>query len=133
MNIKESLLKMPAWKAFACLILLMFGFGIVFEEIVAHTVFHVFDRMIFKMEKEKIDDLNDIDDIRKSEQEDNCNKYEWILEQKANFRKQELEGTPKSDIDYRFVEEDEREINFSIAHHQFNLEQCNKTLKSETH
>ncbi len=131
MNIKKNILKMPAWKAFICLILIMFGLGVVLEEILSHTVFHVFDRMILKMENEKIADSNDMDDISKSEQQENCKKYQWLLEEKADLRKRETQGQKASDIDYWSMQLHEKDINFAIEHHQLNLAQCEKSLKGQ--
>lgn len=132
MNIKENILKTPAWKAFVCLILIMFSLGVVLEEILSHTVFHVFDRMILKMENEKIADLNDMDDISKSEQQENCKKYQWLLEEKASLQKRPPRDKNQPDVDYWFMQDHERAINFAIEHHQLNLDQCKKSLKGQT-
>lgn len=131
MNMREKILKMPVWKALICLILIMFSLGIVFEEILSHTVFHVFDRMILKMENEKNADLDDMDDIGKSEQQENCKKYQWLLEEKADLRKREMEGQRASDMDYWTMQLHEYDINFSIEHHRLNLAQCKKSLKRQ--
>ena len=132
MNIKENILKMPAWKAFVCLILIMFSLGIVLEEILSHTVFRVFDRMLLKMENEKTADLNDMDDISKSEQHENCKKYQWLLEEKTDLRRRAAKGQRAADMDYWSMQLHEKDINFAIEHHQLNLAQCKKSLKGQT-
>ncbi len=131
MNIKENVLKMPAWKALICLILIIFSMGIAFEEILSHTVFHVLDRMILKMENEKNDDLKDMDDISKSEQQENCKKYQWLLEEKAELQKQAIQGHRAADMDYWTMQLHEEDINFAMEHHQLNLAQCMKSLKGQ--
>jgi len=131
MNIKENILKMPAWKALICLILIIFSMGIAFEEILSHTVFRVLDRMILKMENEKTDDIKDMDDISKSEQQENCKKYQWLSEEKAELQKQANQGQRAADMDYWTMQLHEKDIDFAIEHHQLDLTQCKKLLKGQ--
>ena len=131
MSIRENILKMPAWKALVCSILLMFSLGIVIEEILAHSVFQMFDRIILKMENDKTADLSDMDDIGKSEQQEYCKKYQWLIEEKAVLIKRISEEKKSPDMDYMTMQIHEKEINFAIEHHQFNLTKCMNTLKDK--
>ncbi|MHB1948317.1 MAG: hypothetical protein ACYCQI_09415 [Gammaproteobacteria bacterium] len=128
-NLKTAVLNMPAWKAGVCILLMIFGMSVIFEVILSHTVFYVFDRMLAKFEMENKQDLADLDDMDKSEQRDFCDKYKWLLEEKANLAKRS-----PSEFSYDFAESTmrghEQDINFAIQHHQFNLKKCEVALKS---
>ncbi len=65
MSMKDTILAMPAWKAVVCTILLILCIGVVTETILVHTVFHFFDRVIFKMESEQKQDIDDLNSIAK--------------------------------------------------------------------
>ncbi len=69
--------------------------------------------------------------MEKSEQQDNCNKYKSLLEQKADFKKRELAGEKAADMDDRFIQDDELEIKIAIEHHQLDLDQCKKSLQGQ--
>lgn len=130
MNLKESILNMPAWKAGVCVLLIILGISAVFEVILSHTVFHVFDRMIEKFDKEKNADVADMDDMEKSEQRDYCDQYKRMLEEKNNLAKRS-----PSEFSYDFAKNTlhshEKDIQFAIKQHYFNLKKCEATLKSE--
>jgi hypothetical protein len=128
---RETILKMPVWKAAICVFILMFGTGVVFEVILVHTIFHFFDRILFKMEVQKQEDIDDMDDIAKSEQRDYCEKYQLLLEEKARLAKRTSEEKESPDMDYWFMQDHERQIQFAIAHHQLNLTRCLKTLNQK--
>lgn len=130
MNLKESILNMPAWRAGVCVLLIILGISAVFEVILSHTVFHVFDRMIEKFDKEKNADVADMDDVEKSEQRDYCDQYKRTLEEKDNLAKRN-----PSEFSYDFAKNTlhshEKDIQFAIKQHYFNLKKCEATLKSE--
>ena len=86
-NLKETILKMPAWKAFVFILFIVFGMSVTFEVILSHTIFHVFDRALAKFESDKKADLVDLDDMDKSEQRDFCDKYKLLIEEKEDLAK----------------------------------------------
>lgn len=129
-NLKESILNMPTWKAGICILLIMFGMSAIFEIILSHTIFHVFDRMIVKFEKQNKEDIEDLDDIAKSEQIEYCDKYKWLQEEKAFLEKSDP-ATPGYSFDKNTIQIHEQDINFAIKQHHFNLRKCEEKLKSE--
>lgn len=73
MSMKRKILNMPAWKAMLCVLFLLFSFGVMFEEVLAHTIFHMFDRVITSMEIQKIEDLADLNDTSFNDTHDYSN------------------------------------------------------------
>ena len=130
MSMKESILKMPAWKAAVVALLLMFSIGIAVEEIFIHTVFHVFDRMIFKMEKEQKEDIDDMNDMDKHQQAEYCNDYKMLLKEKADLAKRS-QNEFSYDFAYNLMKDHDSNIKFAITHHYLNLARCQKTLKGK--
>jgi hypothetical protein len=130
MHIKNYFLTIPAWKAGVYVLFLVFGISVIFEIVLSHTIFHVFDRMIVKFEQQKKEDVEDLDDISKSEQIDYCHKYKWLKEEKEFLSKSDP-STPGYDFNKDTILSHEKDIQFAIKNHQFNLEKCEATLKSE--
>jgi hypothetical protein len=127
MSMKENMLTMPIWKAAVCTLLLLFSFGVVIEEILAHTVFRFFDRMIVRMENDKKDDIADMDDMDKHEQADFCDKYKRLLDEKTDLAKRNPSEF-SYDFAYNTMKEHERDIKFAIHQHYLNLALCQKTI-----
>jgi hypothetical protein len=130
MRMKETILKMPAWKAAVVALLLMFSMGVVIEEIFIHTVFHVFDRMIIKMGKEQKEDIDDMDDMDKHQQAEYCNDYQMLLKEKADLAKRS-QNEFSYDFAYNLMKDHDRNIKFAITHHYLNLSRCQNTLKGK--
>jgi len=128
-NLKEAILKMPAWKAFVFILFILFGMSVIFEVILSHTVFHVFDKALQKFESDKKEDLADLDDMDKSEQRDYCDKYKLLIEEKSNLAKR---SSNEFSYDFAFnaMQSHEEDINFAIKQNYFNLKKCEATLKS---
>jgi hypothetical protein len=132
MNIKNKMLKMPVWKAAICILIFGISFSILIEEILIHTVFHVFDRMIVRMENAKKDDVADMDDMDKAEQRDNCREYKELLDEKEQF----VKSSPADNFDENFkadlIKEHQWKIDFAIKNHALNLELCKEAIKSKS-
>lgn len=127
-NFKKSILEMPVWKGFVCVFLIVFGISVTFEIILSHTVFHVFDRALEKFELDKKSDLADLDDMDKSEQQDYCDKYKLLIEEKADLAKR----SPNEfsyDFAFNTMQSHEKDISFAIKQHYFNLKKCEATIK----
>ena len=132
-TIKETILNMPAWKAGICVLLIMFGMSLLFEVILSHTIFHVFDRAIVKFEQIDKEDKEDLDDIAKREQIEYCNKYKSLQKEKALYAKQQHEkrpypNLPDVDFDKFVINDHEIELNMAIKQHNFNLRKCQEKL-----
>ena len=132
MNMKDTILKMPAWKAAICVLLLMLGIGVIFETILVHTVFHLFDRVLLKMDAEKKDDIADLDSISQQEQQGFCEKYQHLLEEKSRLANRTLQEKEAPDVDLWFMQDHENQINNAIKQHHLNLALCKKKLKSKS-
>jgi hypothetical protein len=132
MNIKNKMLKMPVWKAAICILIFGISFSILIEEILIHTVFHVFDRMIVRMENAKKDDVADMDDMDKAEQRDNCREYKELLDEKEQF----VKSSPTDNFDDNFnadlIKEHQWKIDFAIKNHALNLKLCKEAIKSKS-
>lgn len=126
MSIKENILNMPAWKAFVCALLIIFTIGVVFEEILAHTVFHVIDRMIVKMEVDKQDDIDDLNDMN---QRSACDQYKELLRGKEKLAKRSASDISSPDYDLLDVKRLETYVSNDIKNHNLNLSKCQKWIK----
>jgi hypothetical protein len=62
MSIKEKIGHYPVWKAVLILLIGVFIMGAIIEEIFISRVFQVFDKMITHFEKQKKEDLDDLDE-----------------------------------------------------------------------
>jgi hypothetical protein len=131
MNIKEMLLKMPAWKAGILALLLMMGAGVVVEEIVIHTFLHVFNRVMNIMESDQKDDMDDIDEMDKSRQRSLCFDYSILVDEKAKFAAKNAKEIQASDFNYTTMLSHESDIQLAIQNHKFNLEECKKALREK--
>ncbi len=129
-NLKVSILNMPAWKACICILFILFGLSVIFEVVLSHTIFHVFDRMIANFEKIDQGDKEDLDDIAKSEQAEYCDEYKRLQEEKEFEAKQEAIN-PSDTFNRRFYIAHEDEINRAIQHHFFNLRKCQEELQRQ--
>jgi hypothetical protein len=125
MNMKEKVLKMPVWKAAVCVLVFLFAIGTIFETVLVHSVFHFFDRIIFKMEIQKKEDLTSLDDTAQHEQNGFCEKYKEIEMRKSFLGKRDASNS----FDYKMLDDDEDQIKFGLQHHQFNLAKCQRFLK----
>lgn len=130
MSVKEKILNMPAWKAGACILLLMLGVGMLFETIMVHTVFRIFDRAITKMKSHRDDFIAELKAKDEREQRAYCVKYQSLLEERTRLS----ERSPK-EFSYDFAKDTldihEREISSAIENHRFDLAFCEKTIKEK--
>lgn len=69
MSIKDKALNLPVWKAAIIILLFMFGLVAIFEEILFHTIFKVFDSGIAMMQRQSDDDLADLEEMDHEDQE----------------------------------------------------------------
>lgn len=124
MNLNENILRMPVWKAFVCILLIITGTSFLMEEILSHTVFHIFDKFIMKMEKDKYEDRNDLDEIDAFEQHRNCQTYqELLLKEKFLAEKSAPDAWDKND-----VEEKRNEVKWAVKSEHFSIAKCEKEI-----